>query len=262
LHRSAFRVLARAAEGLVTGVAAGGLAWVVLSPFAVHIGVLPGAGAVVAGLNGLVSGAAGIYSWRRVQGWLCFLLDSTWGLVGVLSGLALHLANRFHRKPAYLVEMSRRSNRHVYEGGFSARAGFVLALGNVVSAGGGAVGLRGDSPRVVRRRRLVDVHEGTHLLQNRLLGPVYTSVYLGWMLLAGASGLVVGILTDRRHLWQVIETFAYYNNPFEYWAYRKDDYWPPRGAHPRYAWAPGRVRSVIPGTRADNHPRAGKSRLP
>ena len=240
----AFGALARAGEGFVTGAVAAALAWIVLSRFAARGGVLPAAGAAVAGINGLVSGAAGIYSWRRVQGWSCFLLDSTWGLVGVLSGLVLHLANCFHRNPAYLVEMSRRSNRHVYEGGFSARAGFVLALGNVVSAGGGAVGLRGDTPRSARRRRLVDVHEGTHLFQNRLLGPLYTSVYLGWMLLAGAAGLVVGALADRRCLWGVVETFAYYNNPFEYWAYRKDDYWPPHGAHPRYVWTPDRARSV------------------
>ena len=231
----------KAAEGLATGAAAAFLACVLLSPLEAYSSALPRTGAAVAGLNGLVSGAVGIYSWRRVQGWLCFLLDSTWGLVGVLAGLALHLANRFHRNPAYLLEMSRRSNRHVYEGGFSARAGFVLALGNVVSAGGGTVGLRGDSPMAVRRRRLVDVHEGTHLLQNRLLGPLYTSVYLGWMLVAGAAGLVVGMLTDRRSLWRVVETFAYYNNPFEYWAYRKDRYWPPHGAHPRYVWARDRA---------------------
>lgn len=241
-HGHTPKALARAIEGLVTGAGAAALAWVFLYPLEVHSVALHRAGAAVAGFNGLVSGAVGIYAWRRVQGWLCFLSDSTWGLVGVLSGLALHVANLLHRNPAYLAEMSLRSNRHVYEGGFSARAGFVLALGNVVSAGGGAVGLRGDSPGAVRRRRLVDVHEGTHLLQNRLLGPIYTSVYLGWMLLAGAAGLVVGILTDRSSLWRVVETFAYYDNPFEYWAYRKDGYWPPLGAHPRYVWTPGRSR--------------------
>lgn len=239
--------LARAGEGLAIAAVAAALGWAVLSPFAAYSDVLPRAGAAAAGINGLVSGVGGIYSWRRLRGWLCFVLDSTWGLAGVLGGLALHLANLFHGNPAYLVEMSRRSNRHVYEGGFSARAGFVLALGNVVSAGGGSAGLRGDSVGAVRRRRLVDVHEGTHLFQNRLLGPLYTSVYLGWMLLAGAAGFIVGVLNDRKCLWQVVETFAYYNNPFEYWAYRKDDYWPPHRAHPRYVWARDRARLTTSG---------------
>ena len=230
------KVLMRVVEGAAAGTGAAALAWVVMSPLEAVPAALPPAMAVGAGVNGLVSGAVGVYSWKRLPGWASFLADSTWGLVGVLAGLLLHAANLFHRNPAYAVEMSRRSDRHVYEGGFSTRPGFALAVGNVVSAGGGVVGLRGDSSRVVRRRRLVDVHEGTHLFQNRLLGPIYPVAYFGWMLVAGAVGLVVGLLADRRRVWAVMETFAYYNNPFEYWAYRKDDYWPPRGAHPRYTW--------------------------
>ncbi len=227
---------ARVAEGIATGIGGAALAWVVLAPLDGFVKVLPPAGACMAGLNGLVSGVGGIYSWRRVRGWGCFLLDSTWGLVGVSLGVLLHAVNRFHSDPGYHMGMSRRSNRHVYEGGFSVRAGFALAMGNVVSAGGGAVGLRGDSQAAARRRRLVDVHEGTHLLQNRALGPIFSIVYPCWMVLAGAVGMMVGLVTDRRHVWMVMETFAYYNNPFEYWAYRKDSYWPPHGAYRRYAW--------------------------
>ena len=135
-----------------------------------------------------------------------------------------------------MVGMSRRANRHVYEGGYSVRPGFALAIGNVVSGGGGTAGLRGDSARVVRRRRLIDVHEGTHLFQNRLLGPLYSLGYLGWMASAAVVGLLVGLAKDRRHLWSIIETLAYYDNPFEYWAYRNDDYWPPYGARRGYTW--------------------------
>ena len=124
------------------------------------------------GLNGLVSGVAGIYEWRVIRGWLCFVLDSTWALPGVAAGVLLHAANVLHPNPSYLAGMSRRANRHVYEGGYSARPGFALALGNVVSGAGGSAGLRGDSERVVRRRKLVDVHEGAHLFQNRLPGSV------------------------------------------------------------------------------------------
>ena len=226
----------RIAESLAAGAAGGLLAWMVLGPVAPLGASLPWIGAAAASLNGVISGAAGIYSWRSPRGWACFALDSTWGLLGVTSGLLLQAANLLHRSPGYLVTMSRRSDRHVYEGGFSVRAGFVLALGNVVSAGGGSVGLRGDSPRAVRRRCLVDVHEGTHLFQNRFLGPIYVVVYMGWFLVAGAAGLLVGMSADRRNWRRVVETFAYYNNPFEYWAYRRDDYWPPYGAHPSYVW--------------------------
>ena len=152
--------------------------------------------------------------------------------------MLLHAVNALYKAPAYTDGMSRRANRHVYESGFTFRAGFVLALGNVVSAAGGPGGLSGESPRAVRRRRLVDIHEGVHLLQNRLFGPVYALGYLAWTAAAGAAGLAVGLMADRKRLWPVIETFAYYDNPFEYWAYRRDGNWPPPGAHPRFAWPP------------------------
>ena len=234
--------MARTGEGLVAGALGAGLAWAVLSPFGTWTPGLVAAGAVVGGLNGLVSGVAGIYEWRLVRGWLCFVLDSTWALPGVAAGVLLHAANVLHPNPSYVAGMSRRVNRHVYEGGYSARPGFALALGNVVSGAGGSVGLRGDSERVVRRRKLVEVHESAHLFQNRLLGPLYTLGYLAWMAAAGGVGLFVSLARDRKHLWSVIETFAYYDNPFEYWAYRKDDYWPPVGAHPRYVWGSRRLR--------------------
>ena len=233
----------RVAEGVATGAAGAGLAWLALLPVEAYAPGLAPAGAMAAGLNGAISGAAGAYAWRRVRGWACFVLDSTWGVAGVAAGVMLHAANLFHRNPSYLVSMSRRANRHVYEGGFSTRPGFALALGNVVSGGGGAAGLRGDSPGAVRRRRLVDVHEGLHLVQNRLFGPLYPVLYGGWMVLAGAAGMVAWLVSRRDRLWPILETLTYYDNPFEYWAYRKDRYWPPRGAHPRYAWG-ARRRSV------------------
>ena len=230
-------------EAVVTGVAGAALGWIALYPVDSWIGGAAAAGALTGGANGLVSGATGVYAWRKFGGWLSFLLDSTWGLIGVAGGLLLHLANLLHRNPSYRVEMSRRSNRHVYERGYSVRPGFALALGNVITGAGGAAGLRGDSSGAVRRRKLVDVHEGAHLIQNRLLGPFYPLSYLGWMLVAAVVGLVVSLARDRNHIWPIVETVAYYNNPFEYWAYRKDGYWPPRGAHPRYIW--GRRRSPV-----------------
>ena len=30
---------------------------------------------------------------------------------------------------------------------------------------------------------------------------------------------------------------AYYDNPFEYWAYNNDNNWPPSGADPSLRWA-------------------------
>ena len=226
-------------EAVAVGVGGAGLAWLFMAALRWIPPSLASAAVAMAGLNGAISGAKGIYQWRRPRGWVCWGLDSTWGLISVAGGVVLHLVNAF-RPSSYFDGMSRRTNRHVYETGFTFRSRFAITFGNVVSAGGGDTGLRGDSPRVMRRRRLIEVHEGAHVFQNRAFGPLYVLGYGAWLILGGAAGLLVGLVMDRGNWRSVVETFAYYDNPFEYWAYRKDGYWPPGGAHPRFVWKAGR----------------------
>lgn len=231
-------LLVAATEAVAVGGAGAGLTWLFIASLPSTPAALAGAAVAASGLNGAISGAKGVYQWRRPHGWVCWGLDSTWGLISVAGGVVLHLINAVYPS-SYFDGMSRRTNRHVYECGFTFRSRFAITFGNVVSAGGGDTGLRGESPRVMRRRRLVEVHEGAHVLQNRSFGPLYVLGYAAWLVLAGAAGLVVGLVMDRGNWRSVVETFAYYDNPFEYWAYRKDGYWPPRGAHPRFVWRAG-----------------------
>ena len=154
--------------------------------------------------------------------------------------LVLHILNHVGGDPVYVNDMCSRTNRHVYEGGIGLRRGFALALGNVISNAGGSVGLRGESERVAKRRKFVVAHEGVHVLQNRLFGPLYQAIYVGWMAVFAVIGVLIWLLRERKDLGQIIETLAYYNNPFEYWAYRNDKYWPPKGVHPTYAWGGGK----------------------
>ena len=228
----------RAIEAVLVGSMGAGSAWLVLG--IVDIRWLTVAGAVVGGLNGLISGAVGLYGWHRGKGWLFFVLDSTWGLLGNLLALVLHILNHVGGDPVYVNDTCSRTNRHVYEGGIGLRRGFALALGNVISNAGGSVGLRGESERVAKRRKFVVAHEGVHVLQNRLFGPLYQAIYVGWMAVFAVIGVLIWLLRERKDLGQIIETLAYYNNPFEYWAYRNDKYWPPKGVHPTYAWGGGK----------------------
>ena len=48
-------------------------------------------GAIMGGMNGLISGMTGIYNWKSIDGWLAFLSDSTWGLVGTSLGAVIGL---------------------------------------------------------------------------------------------------------------------------------------------------------------------------
>jgi hypothetical protein len=190
--------------------------------------------AVVGAANGLVSGWLGIYELRRVRGWLALLLDSSWGLFGTALGVLLHIANLLV-SGGYEPLLSERQNRHVYNRGVSVRGGFALSMGNVVSNAGGKVGLRGESAAVVRRRRLVTAHEDLHIWQNRWFGPLFHVIYVLW-LIVGSVAATLAWPVVRGSYWNAVETVAYYDNPFEFWAYCHDDYWPPRGVHPRLCW--------------------------
>jgi hypothetical protein len=57
------------------------------------------------------------------------------------------------------------------------------------------------------------------------------------MIAGGAVGGVVW-LTRRRdeRFAQVVESCSYYLNPFEWWAYSRDDHWPPTGKVVGLGW--------------------------
>ncbi len=207
-------------------------------------------GAVVAGANGLAGGWSGIYDWIRPSGWVSFLADSTWGLVGTALGLLLGAANLLRSDRDYVGDLSTRAGRHVFVGGLGLRRGFALTQGNVVSNAGGSLGLRGESRSVTNRRRFVVEHEGLHVFQNRLFGPAFQILYGAWLVGAGLIGLMVAAFSRSERL-AIIETFAYYNNPFEYWAYRNNKYWPPKDAVKRFAWPPSKMTYTSAGEDRD-----------
>jgi hypothetical protein len=163
--------------------------------------------AVVAGTNGAISGWRQTYDWSRGPGVVAFTLDSTWSLVMTAAGLFANGVAMVQRNAGFVPELSVRQNRHVYRRGFMPRKGFATTLGNVI---GGA----GDI-ELPRRRRLITDHEDVHCWQARWMGPLYPAVYVGWTVLAGAAGMVI---------------------PIEWWAYSRDDHWPPSGKVAGFGW--------------------------
>ena len=185
-------------------------------------------GGAIAAINGLAAGYHGIYDWRGVRGWLAFAADSTWGLLGTTLGVVLLVANLGTRRAMTIREQSRRCNRHVHDGGLALKPFFALTLGNIISNANPRG--RGVNPSFLSR------HEELHIWQSRAFGPLFPLTYALWW----AGGVVVGTvvwLFHRDESWRrLVETAAYYDNPFEYWAYRNDENWPPAGAHPLLAW--------------------------
>lgn len=214
----------RLAETIATTAVGTALGWLAARP----LGLAP-AGAIAGGINGAISGARAVYDWRRGSGVAAFALDSTWSLPNTTAGLVLQGVSALRGESTYVDDLSRRCNRHVYARGFVLRRGFALSMGNVVT---GAGDVDPTSSRGARRRRLVERHEGLHVAQARTLGPLYPMLYAGWML----GGACVGTLLWLRHRdqpwFRLVESAAYYRNPFEVAAYRRDGVWPPSRLHP------------------------------
>jgi hypothetical protein len=191
--------------------------------------------AIVGGLNGAVSGARGIYDWRSGRGVAAFVLDSTWSIGNTAAGLAAHALGRFRGRPGYVPELSHRRNRHVYERGFRLRKGFAVTLGNVVNGAG-------DTTRA-RRAKLVTDHEDVHVWQARWFGPAFPVLYVGWMAGGALAGVGVWAAGHRdQPIGRVVESCAYYLNPFEWWAYSRDDHWPPSNKLDGLGWRRPAVR--------------------
>jgi hypothetical protein len=187
--------------------------------------------AIIGGANGAISGWRRIYDWSCSNGLVAFTLDSTWSLPMTGAGLFANTVGLIQRDSGYVPELSERSNRHVYRRGFMPRKGFAITLGNVI---GGAADI--ERPR---RAKLITDHEDVHVWQARWFGPFYPLLYGGWMLLGGAVGAVRWVADRRRkgdRLFATVESAAYFLNPFEWWAYSRDDYWPPSGKVANFGW--------------------------
>lgn len=183
--------------------------------------------AVVGGANGVVSGWRGVYAWRTTDGVLAWLLDSTWAALPTMVGLLAHGVAM--RGGGYEASLSVRQNRHVYRGGLYLKRGYALTVGNVISSAGD-LGPAG-------RRTLITDHEAVHVWQARAFGPFYLPLYGLWSAGGAVAGLVLWLRRGRRQpLGKLIETCSYYLNPFEWWAYSRQDYWPPKGKVAGIGW--------------------------
>lgn len=185
--------------------------------------------AAVAAANGAVSGWRRIYDWQCATGLTAFVLDSTWSLPMTTAGLFANGVAAAQRDAGYVPDLSERQNRHVHRRGFMPRQGFAITLGNVIGGAGDV-----DRPR---RRRLITDHEDVHCWQARWFGPLYPVAYVGWTVLAGATGALLWLVRHRDERFaKVVESSAYYLNPFEWWAYSRDDHWPPSGKIVGLGW--------------------------
>jgi hypothetical protein len=211
-------------EAAAVGVAGATLGAVVGAP----LGLAVPLGAIGAA-NGAITGWRRVYDWGCSTGPIAFVLDSTWALPMTAAALASQALGAVRGASGYDPSLSRRANRMVFRRGFVPRSGFAITIGNVISGAG--------DTSLPRRRKLVTDHEDVHVWQARWFGPLYPLLYGGWMVAGGAAGVVVWATRRRgESLARVVESCAYYLNPFEWWAYSRDDHWPPAGKVRGLGW--------------------------
>ena len=209
-----------AAVGVLGGIAAGAAG----APFGLAVPF-----GVVGAANGVMTGWRRVYDWNCSNGLVAFTLDSTWSIPMTAAGLASQVLGVLRGRPGFDVSLSRRSNRQVFQRGFVPRRGFAITIGSVISGAGDTA-----NPR---RRRLVTDHEDVHVWQARWFGPIYPVAYTAWMIGGGAVGMLVWASRRRDDRFtKVVESCAYYLNPFEWWAYSRDDHWPPSGKVRGLGW--------------------------
>jgi hypothetical protein len=197
---------------------------------------VPASLAAVAAVNGLFAGARGVYAWATPGGVLAFVLDCSWALVSTFLGVIVNAINTAQRDAGYAPEFSIRQNRHVFASGFALKRGFANTQGPVISN----AGLGRDEP-LSARTDLIERHEGLHVWQQRWFGPLHPTIYVVWGVVAGLIAFVFALVSRERRrrgasIGKLVETAAYYDNPFEYWAYRNDGRWEANSAHPALKW--------------------------
>ena len=177
-------------------------------------------GSLLTAVSEIVAHELSIYDFNDPRGRTAFLLDYSWGLTGTALGAALQIVNTFIIPDSeYDATLSEQLGFFVYNGGIVFFPGFITTLGNVTTNGSGNVDV-------------VENHEAVHVWQSRIFGPFFQVSYVAWL----AGGAIVGTavwLTDTNEDWySLVETAAYYNNPWEVWAYTNDDNWPPARGEP------------------------------
>ncbi len=156
----------------------------------------------VGAFTGMMDGMWQTHKWLG-PGVVAFALDETWGLAGSTQGDLLHLVN-FTWGDHVVGET--RTDAHRYRSGFAVKSGYAFTQGAVMSNNSSASGTR------------LFAHENTHIWQNRAFGPFFTLSYLAWLILFLIPGLVYG-LASGAGAGTGIQSYSYYSNPWEAWAY-------------------------------------------
>ncbi len=197
-----------------------------------YVGWFSAALAFTGALNGVLFGLYRSAHWS--VGWLLVTVNGSWGALGNLTGLLLHVGSWLFfsakggagSRPRRVLAGSERRFFHCWENGMRILPDYFFSQGAVMTAWS-QHGMW---------------HEAVHVLQHYVFGPLMLVSYVAWAAVMAVVGGVVG-LARGNGLWHGAFAYAYVNNPWEVWEYQSS--WGTASATPR------RVTSAVvaPGKR-------------
>lgn len=144
-------------------------------------------------------------------GWLLAFVNGSWGALGTLTGLLLHVGtwtffSRDASAPgpgaARVLPNSERRFFHCWQNGMRIMPDYFFSQGPVMTAW----------------TQHGMWHEAVHVVQHYLFGPLMPISYVAWAAVMGVAGAIVGLVKGNGIVHGAF-AWAYVNNPWEVWEY-------------------------------------------
>ena len=164
-------------------------------------------------INGAAMGILfAIYrSAHRAVGWLLVFVNGSWGALGSLTGMLMHVgtwaffsADSAAPTPgaAKVLANSDRKFFHCWQNGIRILPNYFFSQGPVMTAWT-SHGMW---------------HEAVHVMQHYVFGPIMLISYVCWAAIMGLIGAIVGLIKGNGIVHGAF-AWAYVNNPWEVWEY-------------------------------------------
>jgi hypothetical protein len=171
-----------------------------IAPRARHLATSPSALAMTALLMGMFAGMLD-GTWNVIPaGYLPhFLLDKTWGLSGTANGCTVHLYNLWTPNVLHITShtpgLPQAVAAVVGQGGHQYSNGFFFTSSAAFTQGNVSTNLStADSVAVGTINPTTVTHESEHIAQNRIFGPLFTLLYVAWLIVMAVPGAIAGCM--------------------------------------------------------------------
>ena len=182
------------------------------------------------------------------HGWVGFALDHSWALLTSSASLSATSSPPCLARARPVPELSGAAEPPRVPRRPPVRPGFVLTSATRSAVPATSIGRRSE--------RLIKIHEDVARVADTGVRPALSPRLRScWAVVVGPAACTVGVCTRRASRSALyVEGWAYYLNPFEWWAYSREGRWPPKPGGPAVA-PPDGARPRVAAERSRRRPR-------